>query len=390
MKLNRDLRLLSLSLFLWASGEGLFIFSLPLYMQSLGADTKQIGVLYALNSVALALATIPAGLAADRWGPRGGITSGWIVGALAGAMMTINNLALFSLGWVMYGLTGWVLPPLSAYITRAREDGVPPERALSSVFSMFSAGFIISPALGGYLGQTLGLRANFIIATILFVASTVLVFTIRHQPPHPANDRLHPVELLGNRRFVGFAALVFCVMTVLYLGFALAPKFLSDIKGVDLEQIGWFGSVNALGGFLLNQYLGRRPARRGLLVVIGLIFLYGLILLQASWAGWFALAYFLRGGYFTVRAQINALVTRIVSPAQLGAAYAVAEMVITGANAVAPYLAGDWYKRFSPAAPFQAMLGLIPVAALLMWFLAPRPVGAIQAGVLEEPDKATG
>ena len=387
MKLNRDLRLLSLSLFLWASGEGLFIFSLPLYMESLGADARQIGLLYSLNGLALALATIPAGLAADRWGPRSGITSGWVVGALSGVMMTFNNLALFSLGWVMYGLTGWVLPPLSAYITRAREDGVPPERALSNVFSMFSAGFVVSPALGGYIGQAFGLRANFIIATILFVISSVLVFIIRHQPPHPAKDRSRPAELLGNRRFLGFAALVFGVMTVLYLGMSLAPKFLSDVKGINLEQIGWFGSVNALGGFLFNQYLGRRPPRRGLLVMMGLIFLYGLILLQGAWVGWFALAYFLRGGYFTVRAQINALVTRIVSPTQWGAAFALAEMVITGANVLAPYLAGDWYQRFSPALPFQIMVGLIPVAAVLMWFLAPRPTSAPEMAVASDEMK---
>lgn len=390
MKLNRDLKILSASLFLWAAGEGLFIFTLPLYMQSLGADSKQIGLLYAANSVALALATIPAGLAADRWGPRSGLTSGWIMATLAGAMMVFNNLTLFSLGWVLYGLTGWVLAPLSTYITRARGQGIPPERALSSVFSMFSAGFVVSPTLGGYIGQAFGLRTNFIIATALFAISTALVFVIRHQPPHPAEDRPHPIELITNRRFLGFAALVFGVMTTLYLGFSLAPKFLSDVKGINIEQIGWFGSLNALGGFLLNQYLGRRPPRRGLMVMMALIFVYGLILLQASWAGWFALAYFLRGGYFTVRAQVNALVTRIVSPSQLGAAFAASEVVITGANAVAPYLAGDWYKRFSPAAPFQAMLWLIPIAALLTWFLAPRQASAPENVSVKTAEKTTG
>ncbi|MEK7326329.1 MAG: MFS transporter [Chloroflexota bacterium] len=121
MKLNRDLKILGAALFLWAAGEGLFIFTLPLYMGSLGADSKQIGLLYSLNSTALVLATIPAGLAADRWGPRSGITSGWVLGAVAGALMAFApGLTLFSAGWVLYGFTGWVLPPISAYITRAR------------------------------------------------------------------------------------------------------------------------------------------------------------------------------------------------------------------------------------------------------------------------------
>ena len=45
MGLNRDLKLLSLSLFLWALGEGLFIFILPIYMTELGASPVQIGQL---------------------------------------------------------------------------------------------------------------------------------------------------------------------------------------------------------------------------------------------------------------------------------------------------------------------------------------------------------
>ncbi len=389
MNLNRDLKILSLTLFCWAAGEGLFIFSLPLYMRSLGADSKQIGLLYALSSIALALATIPAGLAADRWGPRSGLTTGWVVGAIAGAIMfAATSLTLFSAGWILYGLAGWVLPSISAYITRAR-GALTPERALTSVFSMFSAGYIISPALGGYIGQAFGLRANFLIATILFVVSTVVIFTISHQPPHPVEDRLHPAELLTNRRFVGFTVLIFGVMAVLYLGLPLAPNFLSDVKHINLEQIGWFGSFNALGGFLFNQYLGRRPPRRGFILTMSLVLVYGLILLGASWAGWFALAYFLRGSYFTVRGQINALVTRVVSPSQLGAAFALAEVVISGANTVAPYLAG-WFYAFSPGLPFQIMIALIPVAALLMWFLAPRQASAPLLEPVTTSDKVTG
>ena len=389
MKLNRDLKILSAALFLWAAGEGLFIFTLPLYMGSLGADSKQIGLLYSLNSIALALATIPAGLAADHWGPRGGLISGWIMGIVAGAVMLLSpNLTIFGVGWVMYGLTGWVLAPMSAYITRAR-GGLTPERALTGVFSMFSAGYIISPALGGYIGEALDLRANFLIATVLFVISTVLVFAVRHQPPHPAEDRVHPAELLVNRRFVGFAALVFGVAAVLYLGMPLAPKFLSDVKHVNIAQIGWFGSINAIGGFLLNQYLGRRPPRRGFMVTLSLILLYGLILLQTSWVGWLALAYLLRGGYFTVRAQVNALVTRVVPSSQFGAAFALAEVVISGANTIAPFVAG-WLYAFSPGLPFQIMIGLIPVAALLMWFFAPRQATEPMLEPVTTSDKVAG
>jgi len=35
--MSRDLKLITLALFLWGSGEGLFYYILPLYMQQLGA-----------------------------------------------------------------------------------------------------------------------------------------------------------------------------------------------------------------------------------------------------------------------------------------------------------------------------------------------------------------
>ncbi|MEK7327570.1 MAG: MFS transporter [Chloroflexota bacterium] len=147
---------------------------------------------------------------------------------------------------------------------------------------------------------------------------------------------------------------------------------------------------NAFGGFLFNQYLGRRPPRRGFILTLALILLYGLILLQATWIGWFVLAYFLRGAYFAVRVQVGALVTRIVSSSQLGAAFALYEVVLTGANILSPYLAGDWYKRFSPAAPFQIMIGLIPVAVLLMAFFAPRQATEPVLESVATSDKVAG
>jgi predicted MFS family arabinose efflux permease len=41
--LSRDNRLMALALFLWASGEGLFAYIQPIYVQQLGASPVQIG-----------------------------------------------------------------------------------------------------------------------------------------------------------------------------------------------------------------------------------------------------------------------------------------------------------------------------------------------------------
>ena len=382
MNLNRDLKLIAAALFLWASGEGLFIFILPNYLQTLGADAVQIGLLYSIASVAMAVSMIPSGLIVDRFGPRVILVSGWITGILTGTIMALSpNLMWFSIGWTLYSFTALVTPAVSTYVTRARGQ-MTPERALTAVFSMYSAGMILSPAIGGMIGERFGLRVTFAIAVIMFTLSTILIFLIKYQPPHPIEDRISPIELVSNNRYIKFLLLVFGITVVSQFGAALSPKFLADVKMINIGQIGWFGSINALGGFLAGQFLGRRPPRRGVMVALILIFIYGVVLLNSSWVGWFALAYFLRGGYFVMRSLISALVTRVVLPSQYGTAMAVSETVFTGAVAIAPAIAGWMYQDISPASPFQLMIVLIPIAIFMVWRFAPKYEGEGRASVL--------
>ena len=54
----RDIKLLSLSLFIWGLEEGLFLFFQPIYLQQLGADPIQIGSILGLIRIAFGAAQI--------------------------------------------------------------------------------------------------------------------------------------------------------------------------------------------------------------------------------------------------------------------------------------------------------------------------------------------
>jgi len=220
--------------------------------------------------------------------------------------------------------------------------------------------------------------------SVVFMISTAVLLFLRPQPPHPTETHVSPVEILKNRKFVGFMGLVFGVMAVLYLGYEFAPKFLNEVKGIDVEQVGLLGSINALGGFTLGQLLGRRPPRLGVLISIGLVLIYGLVLLQASWVGWFILAYFLRGSYSAIRSLISALVTQLVPPKRLGVAFGAAEMVGTAADVVAPALAGRLYA-ISPPLPFGMMLALGSIALVVVGLFAPRPTAQPEPALASRP-----
>jgi len=66
--MNRDLRLVALSMSIWGVGEGMFFYFQPLYIQQLGADPVQIGAILGAAGLAAAVALIPAGALADAIG----------------------------------------------------------------------------------------------------------------------------------------------------------------------------------------------------------------------------------------------------------------------------------------------------------------------------------
>ena len=218
-------------------------------------------------------------------------------------------------------------------------------------------------------------KSSFYIAAVLFVISTIVVLFLRPQPPLPSETRARPAEILRSQGFPGFLFLVLVVTAVMYLGYDFAPKYLSDVKSIQLDEIGWLGTVNAIGGFTLNQLLGRRPPRRMLMVAIGLMFIHGVVLLQSAWVGWFALAYFLRGSVNSARSLISALATRLVHPSQLGMAFGITEMVVAAGDIIAPALAGRLYEK-SPQLPFIVMLAMCPIIIGLVWLFAPRRAAA--------------
>lgn len=88
--MNRDLRLVALSLFCWGLGESAFFNFQPLYLQQLGARPVDIGFILGAYGVANMLAHIPAGYLADRFGRRPVMWAAWLIGLLATAIMALG------------------------------------------------------------------------------------------------------------------------------------------------------------------------------------------------------------------------------------------------------------------------------------------------------------
>lgn len=366
-----DLILLFASLFTWGIGEGLFIYFQPIYLQQLGASTMTIAMVFSAFGLAMMLAHIPAGYLADRIGRKPIIVAAWTSGLTATWVMALaRTLPAFIVGVLLYGLTAFVSAPLNSYVTAARGK-LTPVRAMTLMSAAFNLGAVLGPISGGWLGDRFGLRTVYLVAACIFIVSTGILLFIRSQPRDEHDPAAPPAKLWANTRFITLVGIVFVAMFVMYLPQPLTPKFLQNERGLSLGSIGLLGSVGSFGNAALNLILGQVAARTGFLLAQVSVAAFSLLLWKGMGVPWYALGFFLLGGYRATRSFIFAQARPLVHPAQMGLAYGVAETFNALSMTLAPLLAGVLYTH-APVVVYPVSLGLVGVAILLTIAFAPR------------------
>jgi predicted MFS family arabinose efflux permease len=370
--LSRDNRLLTFSLFCWGLGEGLFIYIEPLYLRELGADPVTIGSVLAAAVAAAAVAHVPAGYLADRFGRKPLLVAGWSLGVAATLVMFLaRDLRVFVPALIAYTFTGFVIAPINAYISEAR-GAQSVQRALSLVSAGFWAGSVVSPALGGLIARYIELRAVFGVAAGVFIVSTMAILLLKPQPrAAPPEGGWRYAGLFGNRRFLGFLGLVFVALVAMQIGMPFAPNFVVEVRGFEVALVGALGSANSFGNVALNVLVGQRLPRRAFMFAQLIMALSLALLLTATSAGWLFAAYFLRSGWYLARNMAAAQVGRVVNSSEMGMAFGLTETVAASAGMAGPLLAGVLYAR-EPSLPFQVSLVLVLLSLPLFWALAPR------------------
>jgi MFS family permease len=342
----------------------------PLYIAELGATPAQIGMVLALSGLIVPLLYIPIGLWADRHGRRPLIRAGWLLGALATfAIAAAPDWRWVILGLTAYQLSNFALPAFYGYIA-AGNAGPQLNRIFAIITSSFAIGSIIAPALGGWIGQAVGLRAVYFWAAVTFTLSTLTIWPITDQPVQAHAHQTSPKLLFSNRPFVWQIIFIFLLFFVIELGQVMIPNFLEDVRGLTVGQIGWLGTVGSLGVMLISLALSRMPSeRRGSLILGQLVALAGLILLLNSPALIFiGLAYFIHGNNRLIRPIVDARLAHSLTPAILSFGYGFRELAMRSGLAAAPYLAGLLYS-YNPTWPLVAGIAGLMLTLLLTFTL---------------------
>ena len=369
--MNRSLMWLGVALFTWGIGEAMFVIFQPIYLQQLGATPQVIGWILGGAGLMMTLVPIPAGHISDRWGRRQMLIAAWVAGILATVIMALaKNLVVFVIGVLLYGITLFVVSPLDSYLTAARGKWSV-ARVITFSGIAYNSGVMIGPTLGGWIGDHYDLRTVYAVSAGIFIFSTLFIFQIEPQPRDHHDPEEPPADLMTNKRYLGFLAVFFIVALVVYLPQPLTPNFLENQRELSLTHIGTLGSIGGVGTVVFNFLLGMLEARTGFLFGQLGVALYALLLWKGTSLGWFAIAYFMLGGFRALRGLGVAQVRPLVHESQMGLAYGIAETVGAATTVIIPPVAGYLYS-INPFLIYPVALIAIAIGFVISLIFTPH------------------
>lgn len=330
---------------------------LPFYSESLGATPFTVGMIVAVYGLCQFIAGPILGQASDKVGRKKilvvsqiGTCIGFIILALS------NSLFLIFLARIIDGLTAGNISVAQAYISDVTE---PKDRvkAFGMLGSAFSLGFIIGPALSGFLAKY-GAHYPIILAACLSAVSIIATMTILpnteiHKASEPRNKfaakNIHKYFQVKEvapllLQFFSFSFAFSFFMS----GFAMfcGEKFFFEGKHFGAEQVGWIFTFMGCMSLIVQLGLLRRLSDSlgdKKLVFVGFASMgLGYFFIGEISTLPFLLAALVINtfGSSVLRPSITGQITKIVPRDQQGAILGVTQSLQSVAQIVAPLIGG--------------------------------------------------
>lgn len=370
--LNRDLKLVFLSNMVGSFGDGLYSYVLPIYMRdALGANSVDIGFLYAILTLTAALTPIPGGILADRYDRKKVMILSWILWLPAPLLFSVaTHWSMLFPAMIFYGcfFSG---PSTTAYVaSSARKDRM--NLTFTIISSSWWVGYIFSPTIGGYLATTIGMRTVFYIAATFYLTATTILAFIRSQKPTTDKriDIRDDHKAPNRREIIAWAVFFASIMFLNVLMRPFIPTFLGDVYRLDTFLIGVLGSLTFAGSALLGVVIGRVGDKFGnkVAVVICLALTTASLMLLQLTSSFLLLVpvLFMIGATYTPWPLMNATISSL-SPEKLrGRWVALSQTASMSAAFVAPYIGGSLYA-VSPNFPFvTTVVGCVILLGLIL------------------------
>ena len=273
-ELPRDLRLLFWSFFLWTFGLGLYNYVWPLFLEQLHATPGQVGLVFAIGFVAVAVTLIPGGILANRYELKTLLILGWILS------IPVPLVYYFAGTWtdvipgiVLLQVSGFNIPAFNAYIVGAGEKAKVASN-FGTIWAAAPLGIVFSPAVGSLLLTVFRIRDIFIISFVFFTVSTIVLFFIKPQPP--LEQDVHASKLEVPRTLPEVTLLIYLTGAAIAVDISspFLPLYFHDIFGLQPATIQLLGAAQSLGSATFAILLSKRAdtASPGRTMATGLLF----------------------------------------------------------------------------------------------------------------------
>ncbi len=258
---KNDLKIICLSAFLFAFGDGLFSYLLPVYMNQLNASPTDVGMLYAVYYLILGITMLLGGFLADRCDRKRVIILGsllWIPVPLLLALAT--NWNQLWLPMVLYG-TFFGFPSICVYILRSAPRGRTMQ-AFGFMSAAIAAGYVFSPLIGGVLSSSMGKQTVFIMAAGFFGISSIPLIFLSRLPKTALNksvtmNKYSFMDLIGSKKLLKLCTFFTIMILAVYLIKPLISQFMYNVYDQNIINLGFFGTVTSCGWIFFSFILGR-------------------------------------------------------------------------------------------------------------------------------------
>lgn len=352
---NFALYILMFNMFIAMSGIGLIIPIMPEYLGTFGVAGQVLGFLVAIFSLAQFIFAPIAGELSDKHGPKNLIIVGLIIFGLSQLVFGLSNeLWMLFVARFFTGLgAAFLVPPMMAFvanITTFEERG----RGMGLLGASMSLGFMIGPAIGGFLSK-ISLEFPFYFATGAALVAAVISFYALPNPPPRAASETHKKKNRENlfQQLKRSASTPYFVMFIVMFVFSFGlANFQSTISLYVDQKYGYTPSqiavIITIGGFVgviaqtffINPLFKRFGEMR--VILVNLIFaafgMIGILFVDS-----FSMILFVSMIFFTatslLRPAVNTLVSKLAGDEQGFAAGMITAYMSLG-NMIGPALAG--------------------------------------------------
>jgi MFS family permease len=372
-----------------------------LFMNEIGFDAANVGIMAAAYSAFVPLVEVPSGLLADRWSRRGvlaiagvAISLTALVGGLSNSVLSyIGSALVLGVYFAMYSGTMEAI----VYDTVREElgDGEEFERRIGHVRAVESAMLVTSSLAGGWIAGLASPRLTYFLTVPFGLLAAVAFLRFREPSLHKGEE---PVSvgsqlattyraLAGSRALVPVVALAVLVAVTAQTIFEFGPLWLVSLA-VPAVVFGpyWAALVSSLGfGGLVAGRLGLDRRRVvGLTVAVMLASGVALTLAVPFWVVVVAQVVLA-----TLLAAASIHVTRLVhdavpSAVRSGVASGIGALTWIAFLPVA--LLTGWVTETFGTATTGWLLVALTAAAGLLWIHQPRRAVATEPAAEPEPE----